>query len=457
MQPRNDRNLGVTKFCLAMEEHRRTDAGRVRTAKELVTQFFPFDEKGAVDHLFKHIPKTVRGPVLSHWGIRGAKSAQRDDDDRVRLCVYDAMQAGDIDENIFEDGITSQIAIDWLPLQEWWGFWRSGKLTGAVIQKALATARELGLFDDTWFLTHVEGRGGKLKGTDIICDTLAKDQIVAWIRKLHESGDGSPSGLVSALGWETILTKTAQDALLFALDQLAKKIGLHVPEASVTAEPAPKSSGNEAPTGRHDKLADAAPANPRPTVSAPIEVLEAARASSKAASAIPQPEDSGFEVAIPDFPAVDEPAEMESTTNAPDGDVEPPSIPSGVERSVWSQQQTDESPKLAEARAAMMAMLNQNTEGAEGGSGVASERDVWEEDSEVPAKPSSLEWGDTNDEGGPAPAVEGEPTTEHANLTSGPGEPKVSGTQAVAPSGEGGGLPKAAPPPLPKRNAPRPS
>ena len=445
MQPRNDRNLGVTKFCLAMEEHRRTDAGRVRTAKELLTQFFPHDEKGAVDHLFRHIPKTVRGPVLSHWGIRGAKSAQRDDDDRVRLCVYDAIQAGDIDENVFEEGISSQIAIDWLPLAEWWSFWRSGKLTGAVIQKALATARELSLFDDTWFLLHIQGRGGKLKGTDIICDTLAKDQIVAWIRKLHESGDGSPAGLVASLGWETILTKTAQDALLFALDELAKKIGLvsidAAPAAPGPTEKEPASKGNEAPTGRHEKLADAAP-NPRPTVSAPDQVLEAARAASQAASAIPNAEDSGFEVAIPDFPAVDEPAEMEGNTTAPDGAEEPPSIPSVNERSVWSGQQTDESPKLAEARAAMMAMLNQNAPEGESSPPVASERDVWE-DSEVPAKPSSLEWGDTNNDGS-------------AELA-GNAEPKTSGTQAVAQSNDAGAAPKAAPPPLPKRNAPRPS
>lgn len=43
---------------------------------------------------------------------------------------------------------------------------------------------------------------------------------------MHESGDGSPTGLVNALGWETILAKTSQEALLFALDAFAKKIGL---------------------------------------------------------------------------------------------------------------------------------------------------------------------------------------------------------------------------------------
>ena len=99
------------------------------------------------------------------------------------------------------------------------------------VQKALATARELGLFDDQWFLDNVDGRGGRLKGTDTICDTLSKDQIIAWVRNIHASGDGTAAGIVAALGWEAILSKTSQEALLFALDALAKKVGLVVTRA----------------------------------------------------------------------------------------------------------------------------------------------------------------------------------------------------------------------------------
>ncbi len=223
---RNDRKNAVTKFCLAMEEHRRTEAGRVRTAREMVDYFFPRTAGIAEDRLFRHMPPEVRGPIISGWRIRGPKSALRDDDEKTRQVVQDALAAGDIDEAMFEEGVSAQVLIDWIPLTDWWTFWRTGKLTGVAIQKALATGRELGLFDDRWFLQNVDGRGGKLKGTDTICDTLSKDQIIAWIRKIHESGDGSPAGLVTALGWETILAKTSQEALLFALDALAKKIGL---------------------------------------------------------------------------------------------------------------------------------------------------------------------------------------------------------------------------------------
>jgi hypothetical protein len=235
----NDRTNAVTAFCLATEEHRRTDDVRVRTAREMLDFFFRRGNTGEVleDRLFVHLPPEVRGPIVAQWGVRGAKSATRDTDEKVRSVVQDALAAGDIDEGMFETGVTAQVLIDWIPLTEWWRFWRTGKLTGVAVQRALATARDLVLFDDRWFLLNVEGRGGKLKGTDTISDTLSKDQIVGWIRKVHESGNGSPAGLVNALGWETILAKTSQEALLFALDALAETIGLVAPNARPTPMP----------------------------------------------------------------------------------------------------------------------------------------------------------------------------------------------------------------------------
>jgi hypothetical protein len=354
-----------------MEEHRRTEAGRVRTAKEYVAQFFPVDTNGGrKDLLFHHVPQDVRGPVLSGWGIRGAKAALRDDDEKVKLVVADALDAGDIDEQIFEDGVNAQILVDWIPLADWWAFWRQGKLTGVAIQKALATARELALIDDKWFLLNVQGRGGKLKGTDVLCDTLSKDQIVAWIRKVHETGDGSPAGIIAAIGWETVLAKTAQDALLFALDQFAKKAQLvaepPVSETSKAGDPVTKNNLEKVPEARPTLAADGPP---------PELVAE-----------MRDRRDSGLPVAIPDIPAIDADAPESSPGVAapviPAVD-EPPSIPSVQERSMW--QGNEESPKLAEARAAMMKMLKDQP------AGVKIDREPWDE-SEVPAKPSSLEW-----------------------------------------------------------------
>jgi hypothetical protein len=407
-KPRNERSQAVTKFCLAMEEHRRTEAGRVRSAKEFVAHFFPHDEQKATDQLFLHMPNDVRGPVLAAWGIRGAKAALKDDDEKVKLVVHDGLVAGDIDDAIFEEGIEPATLVDWIVLSEWWSFWRHGRLTGVAIQKALGTARELGLIDDPWFLLNLQGRGGKLSGTDVLCDTLSKDQIVGWLRKLHDAGDGSPAGLIAAIGWETILTKTAQDALLFALDQFARKAGL-APESpaeakpaetakpaeakpaagkpAVSAKPAAAAKSATAPsleakpsasaavaapppptlepsTARHDRLAEAFP-----TLNAPSDAVAVAEAEALAQTQAKTPlerHDSGFPVAIPDMPAVD----VGEDEHEP-----PPSTSNGDD---------EESPKLAEARAAIMQTLKST-----GAHDVV--REPWDE-SEVPAKPSSLEW-----------------------------------------------------------------
>jgi len=224
--PRNDRTNPVTQFCLAMEEDRRAPVVRVRTAREMVRHFFPLSEEGAVDRVFLHMPAEVRGPIVSGWKIRGQKSALRDSDEKVRQVVADALAAGDIDEAAFEQGLSASILIDWIPLAEWWSFWRTDKLSLAAIQKALGTGRSLGLFDDAWFLENIRGRGGELQGIDTICESLSKDQLVAWLRKIHEAGDGSAAGFVAMLGWDVILSRTSQQALLFALDALALRLGL---------------------------------------------------------------------------------------------------------------------------------------------------------------------------------------------------------------------------------------
>ena len=94
------------------------------------------------------------------------------------------------------------------------------------MQKALATARAMHLIDDKWFLESVEGRGGKTKGTDAVADTLTKDDVIAWIRGIHTSGDASPAGVIAARGWENVLAKTSPEALLAALDAFARKVHL---------------------------------------------------------------------------------------------------------------------------------------------------------------------------------------------------------------------------------------
>ena len=431
-KPRNDRNQAVTKFCLAMEGHRRTEAGRVRTAKEFVAHFFPYDEKKAKDQLFLHMPNDVRGPVLAKWGIRGAKAALKDDDEKVKLVVHDALVAGDIDDGIFEGGVEPSILVDWIVLAEWWSFWRHGRLTGVAIQKALATARELGLIDDPWFLLNVQGRGGKLKGTDVLCDTLSKDQIVAWVRKLHEAGDGSPAGIIAAIGWETILAKTAQDALLFALDQFARKAGLASESVEQKSSLMPGGETKASPGGVAN--AGAAPLSPTFAGTPPSPEPETARrprideshvtmnapsdASAMAeADALMNPLEGGMAVAIPDIPAID------------GGDDEDDI---GDRLTVTGGEGEEESPKLAEAREAMMQTLM--SAGAPPGQ-VPMKREAWDE-SEVPAKPSSLEW--------PAPPAGN-------GSASRPSEEPIALEEADLQKGSSPKLAVSAPPPIPRK------
>src|SRR5580692_2159814 len=186
---RNDLTAAVPKFCLALEEHRRTPDGRVRTSQELLSSFFTHDEKTCTDRVFKYLPNEVRGPIIAAWGIRGIKAALRDADEKVQSVVHDALVAGDIDHTAFEDGLAPETLVRWIPLADLWAFWRAGKLSKQAIHKAISTAYELYLFDARWFLDTLSARSGSIKGTDVLAEGLSKDDLTQWMRRIHETGD----------------------------------------------------------------------------------------------------------------------------------------------------------------------------------------------------------------------------------------------------------------------------
>ncbi len=64
----NELNAPLSKFCLALEEYRRTNDGRVRTSQELLQHFFPHDQNKSTDRIFRYLPNEVRGPILTTWG-----------------------------------------------------------------------------------------------------------------------------------------------------------------------------------------------------------------------------------------------------------------------------------------------------------------------------------------------------------------------------------------------------
>jgi hypothetical protein len=222
----NDLNAPVTKFCLALETDRRTQEGRIRSEREFREHFFPYDDGSAKDRILKFLPREMRGPIIAAWGIRGRKAAMRDDDLRVRAVVHDALVAGDIDDRAFEEGVSSDVIIGWGELADWWKFWRGGKHSKLSIQRALETAYDLGLFDARWFFDVLESGGGKLHGTDVLVEGMSKTELADWIKKIHESADGTPKGLLTSLGWPTLVAKTSNTVLLSVIDAFAQKNGL---------------------------------------------------------------------------------------------------------------------------------------------------------------------------------------------------------------------------------------
>jgi hypothetical protein len=229
-QSRNDLNAAVPKFCFELEMDRRTPEGRVRTAQEFLAHFFPHDAKSCTDRIFRHLPREVRGPILTTWSIRGKRTALRDDDDRVAAVVHDALAAGDIDGTMFEQALAPNVIMRWIDLADWWTFWRGGKITKYTILRALESGYEAALFDADWFLGALKSHGGKLQGTDVLAEGLSKDDLSEWVRNIHEAGDGSPKGIVGALGWDKIVAKTADEVLIAVLDAMASKVALVGPK-----------------------------------------------------------------------------------------------------------------------------------------------------------------------------------------------------------------------------------
>jgi hypothetical protein len=236
---RNDLGAALVRFCVAIEEHRRTPEGRVRTPAQFLAHFFSTDS-APKDEVFRHMPKEVRGPILSSWGIRGAKAALRDDDDKVVTVVSDALAAGDLDADAFESALDAQKLLAWVPLASFWSFWRAGAINKPALLNAFTRAYELKLLDARAFLEALKARGGELAGTDVLGASFTKDDLVEWVRRIHAAGDGSPKGILEAAGWEKIVQKAPTEALLGALDALAAKLGL------ADAQPQPETAKTEA-------------------------------------------------------------------------------------------------------------------------------------------------------------------------------------------------------------------
>ena len=285
---RNDLSAAVPKFCLALEEHRRLPEGRVRTSQEFLATFFPHDDKTCSDRIFKYLPNEVRGPIIAAWGVRGIKAALRDTDEKVLMVMHDALVAGDVDHVAFEDALSPETIVRWVPLSDLWTFWRGGKVSKQALHKALATAYELYLFDARWFLDTIQAKGGSLRSTDVLADGLTKDDLTQWIRRVHETGDGTPKGLIAALGWEKIVAKTQNEVLVAVIDAMVVKVGLAPAPAREStprldgSKPEPKPDASASPKGELAIAKPEASAVKADSVQAKLEALSKSEGQPKA-------------------------------------------------------------------------------------------------------------------------------------------------------------------------------
>ena len=176
---------------------------------------------------FKYLPNDVRGPIIAAWGIRGIKAALRDDDDKVQSVVYDALVAGDIDHVAFEDGLARR---DPRPLGA------ARRLVGVLARRQADQA------------SHPQGAVHGLRALSLRRPLVSRhdpgqgrlDQGDRRPRRRPDEGgphrrgsaaftrpaDGTPKGIVAALGWDKIVAKTANEVLIAVLDAMVAKVGL---------------------------------------------------------------------------------------------------------------------------------------------------------------------------------------------------------------------------------------
>ena len=221
----NDLNAPVTKFCLALEKDRRTPEGRIRSRHDFREHFFPYDE--SAPKIASSVPAATTSAGRS--SPRGESAAAR------RRCatttrgyaavVHDAFVAGDIDDQTFEDGLAPDLIIGWV---------RARRLV-----EVLARRKAHQVLDSTRARDGLRSRAVRRplvsrhprerrrqaarhrrprRGNE-------QDRARRLDQKIHESGDGSPRGLSTALGWSTLVAKTSNAVLLSAMDAFAQKNG----------------------------------------------------------------------------------------------------------------------------------------------------------------------------------------------------------------------------------------
>ncbi len=255
----------VSKFALALEIHRREKATGKWEPKDFRSHFFPYAKDGATDEILRRMPKEVRGPILTAWGIRGQNRAKTDSDEKVLEVTFDALTATppDLDDKAFEEGVDAEKTIRWADLRHWWKFWRAGNLRKEDLTVFFRTAFELNLVDAKIFFAMIEDPKKKLTGIDVVSTAISPEDRIAWIRAIYETRDRDEDAILMALGWEKIVIKVDNAILITVADRLAERIGLvHVPPPKKD-EPAPVTKSGDTITGELERALESIDGRPK--------------------------------------------------------------------------------------------------------------------------------------------------------------------------------------------------
>ena len=133
----------------------------------------------------------------------------------------------------------------------------------------------------------------------MLAEGLSKTELTQWIRRVHEARDGSPRGVLNALGWETVVAKTVDPVLIAALDAMAGKVGLKLP--TPIADTPAASETPRAPQAAAAKAVKPAASGAAPRTNAAVVVVstESAENSSPALSDILTDDDLEDPVTVP--------------------------------------------------------------------------------------------------------------------------------------------------------------
>ena len=248
---KNDPAAAVPKFCLALEEHRRTNDGRVRTSQEMLATFFTHDDKACSDRICSSTCRRRARSDHCRVGYSGVKAALRDNDEQdpaasssthsspATSITWPSRTASPPNDHSLGPA-RRLVGI----LARWQAHEASPSQGPRNRIRTLSLRRPLVPRDDQARERRAQGHRRPRRRLDE--------------RRSHAVGPKDPrdrrrlaQGPGVSLGWDKIVAKTANDVLVAVLDAMVAKVGL-VARQSPTARRARLDRPKHGPSPKAD-------------------------------------------------------------------------------------------------------------------------------------------------------------------------------------------------------------